>query len=72
MSSTPAGVPKPTIDLLAEATRNVMSDVELRQLLLASGFEPTAQSGPDAAQDLVRRELARWTPIIKATSFKVE
>src|SRR5207237_3591324 len=40
----PAGVPKPTIDLLAEATRNVMSDVELRQLLLASGFEPTAQS----------------------------
>jgi len=68
----PAGLPKPIVDLLAEGTRKVMADADFQRILLASGFEPTAESGPEQAQRLVSDELARWTPIMKATNFKIE
>ncbi len=68
----PAGAPKPVIDLLAEGTRKVMADAEFKKILATSGFEPTAESGPEQAQRLVNDELARWTPIMKATNFKLE
>jgi tripartite-type tricarboxylate transporter receptor subunit TctC len=68
----PAGTPKQVIDLLAEGTRKVMADAEFKKILTTSGFEPTAESGPEQAQRLVNDELARWTPIMKATNFKLE
>src|SRR6266542_1594664 len=46
----PAGAPKPVIDLLAEGTRKVMADAEFKKILATSGFEPTAESGPEQAQ----------------------
>ena len=58
--------------LLMEATRQVMADSEFQRTLTTSGFEPVADSGPQRAQRLVSDELARWTPIIKATNFKLE
>jgi tripartite-type tricarboxylate transporter receptor subunit TctC len=68
----PAGLPKPIIDVLAERTRSVMADAEFQKTLATSGFEPTASSGPEQAQRLVGDELARWTPIMKATNFKIQ
>ena len=68
----PAGVPRPIVDLLAAETRKVMADAEFQKALAISGFEPTAASGPEAAERLIRDELARWTPIMKATNFKLE
>src|SRR6267154_4967341 len=68
----PAGLPKPIVDQIAEATRKVMGDADFQKILLASGFEATADSGPEQAQRLVSDELARWTPIMKATNFKME
>jgi tripartite-type tricarboxylate transporter receptor subunit TctC len=68
----PAGMPKPIVDLLADGTRKVMADPEFLKILATSGFEPTAESGPEQAQRLVSDELARWTPIMKATNFKLE
>jgi tripartite-type tricarboxylate transporter receptor subunit TctC len=68
----PAGLPKPIVDMLAEATRKVMADAEFQKILATSGFEPTASSGPDEARRLISNELARWTPIMKATNFKIE
>jgi tripartite-type tricarboxylate transporter receptor subunit TctC len=68
----PAGTPKQIIDLLADGTRKVMADPEFKKVLTTSGFEPTAESGPEQAQRLVNDELARWTPIMKATNFKLE
>ena len=38
--------------------------------MIKSGFEPVLDSGPEAAERMVASELARWTPIIKATGFK--
>jgi tripartite-type tricarboxylate transporter receptor subunit TctC len=68
----PAGLPKPIVDLLADGTRKVMADADFQKILLASGFEATAESGPEQAQRLVSDELTRWTPIMKATNFKLE
>jgi tripartite-type tricarboxylate transporter receptor subunit TctC len=68
----PAGLAPAIVNQLAEATRQVMADAEFQRMLMTSGFEPVADSGPQQAQRLVSDELARWTPIIKATNFKLE
>jgi tripartite-type tricarboxylate transporter receptor subunit TctC len=68
----PAGLAPAIIDRLAGATRKLMADVTFDQLLVASGFEPTAESSPQQAERLVADEVARWTPIMKATNFKME
>jgi tripartite-type tricarboxylate transporter receptor subunit TctC len=68
----PAGLAPAIVNQLAEATRQVMADAEFQRTLATSGFEPVADSSPQPAQRLVSDELARWTPIIKATNFKLE
>src|SRR5260370_31466231 len=68
----PAGVAKPTVDRIAEVTRTVMADADVQNILVASGFEPILDSGPDATRQFISEELARWTPIMKATGFKME
>jgi tripartite-type tricarboxylate transporter receptor subunit TctC len=67
----PKGVAPAIVEALAEATRKVMADAEFQRILGTSGFEPTAESSPQQAQRLINDELARWTPIMKATNFKL-
>ena len=68
----PAGVGQPIIMRIAEATRQIMADADVQRILLASGFEPILDSGPEATRQFIAAELVRWTPIIKATGFKME
>jgi tripartite-type tricarboxylate transporter receptor subunit TctC len=68
----PAGVTQPIIERIAEATRQIMEDADVQRILVASGFEPILDSGPEATRQFIGAELARWTPIIKATGFKME
>jgi len=68
----PAGLAEPIVDQLASATRKLMADEAFDKLLVESGFEPTSQSGPQEARQLVAEELRRWTPIMQATNFKME
>jgi tripartite-type tricarboxylate transporter receptor subunit TctC len=68
----PTGLPAAIVDQLAGATRKLMADPEFDRLLVASGFEPTAESGPEQARRLVADEVRRWTPIMKATNFKMD
>jgi tripartite-type tricarboxylate transporter receptor subunit TctC len=68
----PAGVPRSIIDRIAEATRGILADAEFQRILITSGFEPLLDSGPDATRQFITEELARWTPIMKATGFKME
>ena len=49
-----------------------MADPQVQQQMITSGFEPVLDSGPEPAQQEVASELARWTPIIKTTGFKVQ
>jgi tripartite-type tricarboxylate transporter receptor subunit TctC len=68
----PAGVPAPIVEQIAEATRRIVAEEEFQKLLVASGFEPVLDSGPEATRQFITAELARWTPIMKATGFKME
>jgi tripartite-type tricarboxylate transporter receptor subunit TctC len=68
----PANVPKTIIDQVANETRAAMADPQVQDQMVKSGFEPVLDSGPEPAQREVLSELARWTPIIKATGFKVQ
>ena len=68
----PAGVPKTIVDQIAEATRRIMADAEFQRILVTSGFEPILDSGPDATRQFIAAEMTRWTPIMKATGFKME
>ena len=68
----PAGVGQPIVERIAEATRQIMADADVQRILLASGFEPILDSGPEATRQFIAAELVRWTPIIKATGFKME
>ncbi|HEY2230144.1 MAG TPA: tripartite tricarboxylate transporter substrate binding protein [Xanthobacteraceae bacterium] len=68
----PAGLAPAIVDQIASATRSLMADAAFDQLLLQSGFEPTADSGPDQARRLVTEEVTRWAPIMRATNFKME
>jgi tripartite-type tricarboxylate transporter receptor subunit TctC len=66
----PAGVPKSVIDMVAEGTSKAAAADDFQQLLVKSGFEPMAL-GPAKTQAFIKSELERWTPIIKATNFKM-
>jgi tripartite-type tricarboxylate transporter receptor subunit TctC len=68
----PAGVSNDIVDQIAQATRKVVADEQFQNILVTSGFEPILDSGPEATRQFIAEELARWTPIMKATGFKME
>jgi tripartite-type tricarboxylate transporter receptor subunit TctC len=68
----PAGVARPIVERIAEATRQMMADADVQRVLVSSGFEPILDSSPETTRQFIGEELARWTPIIKATGFKME
>jgi tripartite-type tricarboxylate transporter receptor subunit TctC len=70
----PKGTPKPVLDALSDALDKALDDETVRKRLLDLGCEipPKSKRGPQALAALVASEIARWTPIIKAASVKVE
>jgi tripartite-type tricarboxylate transporter receptor subunit TctC len=68
----PKGTPKAILDQIAQASAGVRGDGEYRKLLLASGQEPVVDSGPQQTLQFVKGELARWTPIIKSLSLRID
>ena len=68
----PRGTPAAIIAQIADVTRMVMADDELKRNFAASGFEPELASSPDEARDLLRAEIARWTPIIRAIGLRLD
>lgn len=66
----PAGVPKDIIQKLGQLTRDAVAQDDVQKALLKSGFEPILNSSPESAQKVVADEFQRWTPVVKATSFK--
>jgi len=68
----PTGTPKAIVSQIAQASGGVRGDTEYRNLLLASGQEPVAESGPDRTLQFVKDELARYTPIIKSIGLRID
>jgi len=68
----PKGTPKPIIDKLAEALNKGLSEDAVQKRLADLGAEIAEPSrrGPKALADLVRSEVVRLTPILKAAAAK--
>jgi tripartite-type tricarboxylate transporter receptor subunit TctC len=70
----PKDTPNTVVERLADALDKALDDGNVRNRLSGLGCEVPAKSarGPQALAALVTSEIARWTPIIKAASIKVE
>jgi tripartite-type tricarboxylate transporter receptor subunit TctC len=64
----PKGTPKTVLDRLTEALDNALDDETVRKRLLDVGLDIPDKSkrGQQQLAILVKSEIARWTPIIKA------
>ena len=67
----PVGTPRPLIDRLYQAAAKVARDEGFQKLLDNLGIEPVMDSSPEKAAQLVKDEIAKWAPIVKATGMKI-
>jgi len=70
----PKGTPKPILDKLSDALHQALDDENTQKRLLSLGSEipDKARRGQQPLAALVKGEIARWTPIIKAAAVKTE
>jgi len=68
----PAGTSKEVVEVLHQAQSKVLSDAGFQGFLRKSGAVPVTNSSPERAARFVRAEIERWTPIIKATGYKLD
>jgi tripartite-type tricarboxylate transporter receptor subunit TctC len=70
----PKGTPKPILDKLTDALDKALDDDKVRKRLADLGCDIPGKErrGPEALATLVKSEIARWTPIIKAANVKIE
>jgi tripartite-type tricarboxylate transporter receptor subunit TctC len=64
----PKDTPRPIVDQLADALDKALDDEGVRKRLITIGCDIPGkpQRGPAALLALVKSEIARWSPIIKA------
>ncbi|NYT22690.1 tripartite tricarboxylate transporter substrate binding protein [Alcaligenaceae bacterium] len=65
----PAGTPRPIIDKLNEAVRQVLADPEVARRLTNAGMPP-AHSSPEAFRDIIRSDLEKWSAIAQEAGLK--
>jgi tripartite-type tricarboxylate transporter receptor subunit TctC len=70
----PRATPQPVLDRLTAALDRVLDDatVRKRMLALASDIPGKPRRGQQALRALVKSEIARWTPIIRAAGVAVK
>ena len=67
----PAGTPKPIIDLLNREIVAIMELPDVKEKLVALGFE-TVASSPQEFADRIRNEIPKWAKVIKDAGIKTE
>jgi tripartite-type tricarboxylate transporter receptor subunit TctC len=68
----PTGTPKTIIAQIALATSKAISDKDLQRLFNAAGFTPDFDSTPEKTRQLLEKEIAYWTPVIRAIGLKLD
>ncbi len=70
----PKGTPAPILSRFTDALDKALDDAATRARLtaLASDLPGKLRRGPQPLRALVRSEIARWTPIIRAAGVKVD
>jgi len=67
----PVGTPSPIVAQLNDAINKSLADPAVFKRLQEAGIDPTPGSTPAQAADFIKAELAKWTPIIKASGAEV-
>jgi len=67
----PAKTPADTVRRLNTLVREGLQSPELQDALSRNALEAQHQS-PEEFAAMLRRDLAHWAPIVKATGFKAE
>jgi tripartite-type tricarboxylate transporter receptor subunit TctC len=64
----PKGTPKPIVAALAKALDGALDDQDVRDRLVGLGatVPPKAERGPAHLETLLKAEITRWAPILKA------
>lgn len=68
----PAGTPRPIVDQLHQAAMKVVRDPAFQKDLDSLGMDPVPDGTPEKAAQLIRDELAKWSPIVKASGMGPE
>jgi tripartite-type tricarboxylate transporter receptor subunit TctC len=70
----PKDTPRPILNKLTDALDKALDDQDVRKRLLELGFDTqgSAKRGQQPLAALVKSDIARWTPIIKAANVKYE
>ena len=68
----PARTPKPIVDKLNAAINKALGDPAVSTALEKAGIDPTPGSTPETTAEFVKTELAKWSPIIKASGAQIE
>jgi|SRR5215470_13236368 len=70
----PKGTPQVVRDKLSDAIDKALDDPSVRRRMLEIGgaIPPKAARGPERLAALVKSDIARWTPIVKAANVKGE
>jgi tripartite-type tricarboxylate transporter receptor subunit TctC len=64
----PAGVPKPIIEKLSQATMSVLELPDVRQRYLSQGMDPVPTT-PAEFSKLIRSEMEKWGKVVKAAKI---
>jgi tripartite-type tricarboxylate transporter receptor subunit TctC len=67
----PAGTPKPIVDKLSAELAKILRIPEVRETLKANGNDPIG-STPQEATAFFRKEVDKWSKVIKASGLKPE
>jgi tripartite-type tricarboxylate transporter receptor subunit TctC len=70
----PKGTPRPILDKLSDALVKALDDPNTRRRLVELGAKipEKGKRGQQALSALVKSDIARWTPIIKAANLAAE
>ena len=67
----PAGTPRDVVDKLNSEIGKLMASADTKKALFDAGVE-VAPSSPEAMQDYMVQEMARWGKVVKDTGIKLE
>ena len=68
----PAYTPAPVVSVLSDAIRKALADPVIFKRLEDAGVDPTPDSTPEKLAEFIKTELAKWSPIIKASGAHVD
>lgn len=69
----PKGTPKPIVDKLSDALNKALDDPTLQKRMVELGgtVPPKADRGPAPLASLLKADIERWNPILKAAAAKM-